>query len=329
MNVSIVVTCYNEEKNIRGCLDSLIHQDYNLGDYEIIVSDGNSSDRTQPIVKECIHQFSKVKLVIETKRGTAAGRNAGIKAAGCDYVAFIDADCEAPSNWLSGLAENFKRIKSESDKVAAVGGRNISPKTGDNFIRAIEIVLDSYIGSFNSIQGRQLNSSAFVSSLSTANALYDKKSLIEVGCFDESLMSEAEDADINYRLSSRGYLFLFVPNSFVWHKMRATPLSWLKNMFRYGKGRARLLKRYPGMWNISFLLPILFILAMASIILSVFLKIFYIPLLYFPFILLFSLYQCKRKKTLHLVFIVAYIYIIHHLAYSLGELYGLTNYRVK
>ena len=329
MNISVIITCFNEEENIQECLNSLVHQSYPEDRFEIIVADGGSKDSTQPIVKELMLTYQNINLVVESKRGTAAGRNAGVKAAKHDYIAFIDADCEAPTNWLETLVEQYKSIQLTDKNVIAVGGTNIPPENSDGFLQAIGIALDSYLGSFGSVQGRQFSRPMHVSSLSNLNVLYNKKKIIEVGYYDESLVSEAEDADINYRLFTTGNKFLFIPNSYVWHKMRPTPKTWLKNMFRYGKGRARLLKRYPQMWAVSFALPLLFIAAISTLFFTPFSNIFTLPAIYFPALLCFSLYMCIKKKHPELVLHVMLVYLIQHFGYATGEAYGLLHTKVK
>jgi glycosyltransferase involved in cell wall biosynthesis len=329
MYVSVIITCFNEENNIRECLNTLVCQTYPDDKFEIIVADGGSKDGTQCIVKELVQTFQNINLVIEPKKGTAAGRNAGIKAAKFDYIAFIDADCEAPQNWLETLVEQYQNIQLTDKNVIAVGGTNIPPENASGFLQAIGIALDSYLGSFGSVQGRQFKKPMHVSSLANLNVLYDKQKIIEVGYYDESLVSEAEDADINYRLFSTGNRFLFIPCSFVWHKMRPTPKTWLKNMFRYGKGRARLLKRYPQMWAVSFALPLLFIAAISTVFFTPFSNIFSLPAIYFPALLCFSLYMCIKKRHPELVLHVMLVYLIQHFGYATGEVYGLLNKKVK
>lgn len=329
MNVSVIITCFNEEKNIRECLSTLIHQTYPKGKYEIIVSDGGSKDGTQDMVKEFTQIYCNVNLVVETKKGTAAGRNAGIKAAKYNYIAFIDADCEAPQNWLETLVEQYQNIQLTDKKVIAVGGTNIPPENSGSFLQSIGIALDSFLGSFGSVQGRQFKKPMRVSSLSNLNVLYDKQKIIDIGYYDESLVSEAEDADINFRLLSAGNRFLFIPDSFVWHKMRPTPKTWLKNMFRYGKGRARLLKRYPQMWTVSFTLPLLFIAAIFSLFFTPYSNIFSLSSIYFPALLCFSFYMCIKKRHPKLVLHVMLVYLIQHFGYAAGEVYGLLHTKVK
>ena len=328
MNISIVVPCLNEEKNIRRCLESLVRQNYS-GGFEILVVDNGSRDRSQEITADFSTFQPEVRLILESREGTAAARNTGVRNARYDFLAFTDADCEVPVNWLSLLAKKYREAKPEDQNVIAVGGRNIAPEDASPFVKAIEIVLDSYLGSFSSVQGRQFPHPVFVSSLSMTNALYEKEKLVGVGGFDESLGREAEDAEINFRLIRAGYKFLFVPESFVWHRMRSSPRQWVKNMFRYGKGRARLLKRYPKMWNIHFTLPLFFLGIFVWVFLSAVSAVFLLPLFYFPLILGISLFQTFRKKMWSSLGYVALIYILQHFGYAAGEFYGLINPRVK
>jgi cellulose synthase/poly-beta-1,6-N-acetylglucosamine synthase-like glycosyltransferase len=328
IEVSVIVPCYCEERNIGACLESLVSQDYE-GRYEIVAVDNDSRDRTQEIILGLAEKHPQIRLAVEVKRGTSAGRERGVREAKYDHIAFIDADCMAPSNWLSVLAEHYQGLGSEIADLAGVGGKNLAPADASGFIKAIEIALDSYIGSFNSVQGRQFSRAAQCSSLSMTNALYKKKWIVETGGFDKSLKSEAEDAEINHRIASRGGRFVFIPESFVWHRMRSSPLGWFRNMFRYGKGRARLLKRYPGMWTPSFILPLIFVSAMLSVSLSVLSSYFLLPVLYFPFLAGFSFYQALRKRTPRLAGHVMLVYVFQHFGYALGEVFGLLSPRVR
>ncbi|MDY6972039.1 MAG: glycosyltransferase [Thermodesulfobacteriota bacterium] len=329
MNISVIIPCLNEEANIEPCLNALLKQTYPGGRYEIIVVDGGSMDRTQAVVRDIEKAHENVRLILEFKKGTAAGRNTGVKASRYDHVAFIDADCEAPRDWLTTLVHHYGEARKKDRKVAAVGGGNIPPENSDEIIRAIAIALDSYPGSFGSVQGRRFKKMFPVASLANLNALYDKKAVIDVGRYDESLGSEAEDADLNFRLHSAGYRLIYVPDSFVWHKMRATLRAWYANMFRYGKGRARLLKRYPQMWSVSYCLPIIFLIGISSVVFAPILELFLLPLFYFPFIFVCSLFQCLRNKRPALTFHVMFVYVIQHFGYAIGEVYGLLNPNVR
>lgn len=323
--VSVVVVCLNEAECIGMALESLIRQDYPSDNVEIIVVDGASKDGTQEIVRRFADE-SGVRLVVEPRKGTAVGRNAGIQAATHDHVAFIDGDCEAPENWLSILME---AMESADQSVVGVGGANIPPDGASSFVQAIGVAQDSYAGAFNSAQGRQFQASRLVDSLANCNVVYRKQAVLDANGFDETLMSEAEDADLNYRIRQNGGDFLFVPRSYVLHWMRATPRAWYRNMFRYGKGRARLLKRFPDMWTLSYILPPLFLTGMLAVLLAPLWAGFALGLLYFPAILGYSWWLAARKKKPELFLHVFTVFLVQHFGYALGEVYGLLNPEVK
>jgi len=328
MGVSVIVPCLNEEANIGPCLDSLAVQDF-PGDLEVLVVDNGSGDRTGVIAAARAATDPRFRLIVEVRRGTAAARNAGLRGAAYDLLAFIDADCEAPPGWVSLLVRSCEDIRAKDPSVAGVGGRNIAPPTASPFVRAVEIALDSWFGSYSSPQGRQFAQAFLVPHLSLVNALYEKEAMLSIGGFDDSLADEAEDAEINFRLARSGRKLLFVPGSFVWHKFRASPGPWLRNMFRYGKGRARLLKRHRRMWALPYLIPLVFLASLAAVPLALWSPVFLLPLLYFPLIMGVAAAQAGRRKAWPLFGRLCAVYILLHLGYSAGELAGLVDPRVR
>ncbi|HAT50691.1 MAG: glycosyltransferase [Nitrospirae bacterium] len=327
--ISVVIICLNEAANIGACLHSLTCQDYPVEQVEIIVVDGGSQDGTLEEVASFQRRWPHVRVEIEPRRGAAIGRNTGLWAARNPYVAFIDADCQAPEGWLQRLAERFVHHTRNDSQVVAVGGGNIPPDGDHPLEEAIAIALDSFVGSFNSPQGRAWDHEREVVSLPTLNVLYDKKRVLEVGGFDITLQSDAEDADLNYRLRLKGERLIFIPNLAVRHHFRPTLTTWYRNMFRYGRGRARLLKRHRGMWSWIYLLPPLFVLGFASMVLAPWWPFFWLPLLYFPCIVIYSGILCAKRKRLDRWARVAAIFVIQHFGYGYGQVYGLLNPSVR
>ena len=328
-NISVIVVCLNEEFYIAKCIDSLLAQDYRKDLLEIIIVDGNSSDRTLEIAQSYTHSKPRVSVVVEHKLGTAAARNRGIREAHSELVAFIDGDCIAPSDWLSTLVSAYREEKQSMSNVAGVGGRNVPPPGADNFLQGIEISLNTYIGSFSSSQGRQFKKRRRVESLATLNVLYDKSVLLDIGLFDETLGSEGEDAELNFRLIKSGYELVFIPELVVYHFLRSSPSSWFWNMFRYGKARARLLKRHRQMWNLKYVLPPLFGMIMVAVIFSPFNMAFLLPLIYFPLLFLYSIFIGIKQSAGRLFFYIYVTYIAEHFGYASGMIYGLTNRKVR
>ena len=90
--VSVIVPCFNVEKYITECLESLINQ--KLKDIEILCINDHSTDETLSILKKYELQYSdKIKVLnLENKRGCSAARNSGLKEAQGEYIGFVDAD---------------------------------------------------------------------------------------------------------------------------------------------------------------------------------------------------------------------------------------------
>lgn len=89
--VSVIVPCYNAEKYIANCLDSLVVQ--TLADIEIICIDDMSTDATYEVLKR--YSKSDSRIVVKQHKqnlGVAATRNTGIQSARGEYIAFVDSD---------------------------------------------------------------------------------------------------------------------------------------------------------------------------------------------------------------------------------------------
>ena len=91
IRISAVIPAYNCEKYIGRAIQSVLSQTRPVD--EIIVVDDGSTDTTAEIVRSF---GDKVKLIQQENAGECAARNTGIKAASCQWVAFLDADDE----WL-------------------------------------------------------------------------------------------------------------------------------------------------------------------------------------------------------------------------------------
>ncbi len=113
--VSVVVCTYNGARTIRDCLKGLGRLEY--PDYEVIVVDDGSTDRTAAIAREY-----DCRLISTENRGLAHARNVGLAAATGEIVAYLDDDASPDPRWLTYLAATFLTTSH-----AAVGGPNIAP----------------------------------------------------------------------------------------------------------------------------------------------------------------------------------------------------------
>lgn len=86
--VSIIMPAYNAERYIREAIDSVLTQ--TLADWELLVVDDGSTDRTPVILREI--RDARVRILHQENQGPATARNTGLEAATRKYVAFLDAD---------------------------------------------------------------------------------------------------------------------------------------------------------------------------------------------------------------------------------------------
>jgi glycosyltransferase involved in cell wall biosynthesis len=98
--ISIVIPTLNEEEYLPKLLESIKKQDYK--DYEIIVADAKSKDKTRKIAK-------KDGCRIVTGGMPAVGRNNGAADAKGEYILFLDSDVVLPKNFLKRLMKEFEK----------------------------------------------------------------------------------------------------------------------------------------------------------------------------------------------------------------------------
>ena len=90
--ISVIVPCYNQEKYIKECLDSLVSQTFK--DYEVIVIDDGSTDDSAEIVNEYVKHNKNIRLIRQANQGVVVARNNAIKQAQGTYIYPLDADVE-------------------------------------------------------------------------------------------------------------------------------------------------------------------------------------------------------------------------------------------
>ncbi len=88
--ISVIIPCYNQEKYIADCLDSVLAQTFD--DYEAIVVDDGSTDNSVKIIKEYQKKSDKIRLIQQANQGVIAARNNAIKEAKGKYIYTLDSD---------------------------------------------------------------------------------------------------------------------------------------------------------------------------------------------------------------------------------------------
>jgi glycosyltransferase involved in cell wall biosynthesis len=186
--ISVVIPAFNEEKFLPKCLESLKNQDFK--DFEIIVVDNNSTDKTVEIAKK----FGAI-VFSEKNQGVAFARQKGFLEARGGIIASTDADTILPKNWLSRVFEEFKKDES----LVAFGGSCIlysgplSAKLAARYLLPSLLLLDKkFFGSW---------------SLMGCNFALRKSAFLKIGGFNTNLKIN-EDIEISHRLKKIGKIIL-------------------------------------------------------------------------------------------------------------------------
>lgn len=95
--ISVVIPLYNKEKHIETAIQSILSQTYQ--DFEIVIVNDGSTDGSVEEASKI--QDSRIRIIQQDNAGVAAARNKGIKEANGKHIAFLDADDEWDTDYLS------------------------------------------------------------------------------------------------------------------------------------------------------------------------------------------------------------------------------------
>lgn len=110
--ITVIVPCYNVEKYIDKCVQSLINQTYK--NLEIILVDDCSTDNTWKIINKYSKNYENIKCMKNEKNsGAGYSRNIALKQAKNDYISFIDSDDYIENNYYESMMKQLKLEKSD------------------------------------------------------------------------------------------------------------------------------------------------------------------------------------------------------------------------
>lgn len=107
--ITAIVCTYNRCDWLKAAIDSLAAQSLSRSQYEVLIVDNASNDRTVDVVTACQlrHPEVRIRLLREDRQGLSYARNTGFQAAFGEYVAYLDDDAMADPQWLESGLEMF------------------------------------------------------------------------------------------------------------------------------------------------------------------------------------------------------------------------------
>lgn len=232
MKISVIVPVYNGEKTIAKCLESIIASD--LKDFELIVVDDNSKDKTPSIIRSLKCDFIK----LHKRVGAGAARNIGAKKAKGDILAFTDSDCIIPTNWLSRIQKIFKKQK----RVSAITGGYKAP------VKKNIVSLFSHY----ELLFRQRSNDGETDDIISSNLAVKKKAFDKVGGFNEYLKNAGnEDMELANKLNKAGYRIFWDRRNNVEHYFRTNLFEYLEQQYRFARTIVLSVFKFPEMLSIK------------------------------------------------------------------------------
>lgn len=247
--VSIIIPTKNNGDIIEKCLVSIkqtlekfdqnaSHLDYSKEEIEVIIVDGHSIDNTVEIARKY-----GCKIVYENIGTRGGACNVGMRNANGEFIAFTDADCIVHTDWLKNLIRQF-----DNEKIASVGGPNITPEDDTEFAKCVGVVL-SFLSKTGSRYGLDADEVIETFHNSGCNVAYRKKAIEAAGWFNEKLIT-CEDEELDCRIKEKEYKILYTPDAKVYHYRRPTWKRFYRQAYKYAVGRMQAIKLHwkMGKW---------------------------------------------------------------------------------
>lgn len=219
--VTVIIPCYAMWRELDGCLQAIAKNDYPKEAVEVVVVNNEGGERF-------IGWWGDLNVVqiMEAKPGAYAARNAGLRVARGDIIAFTDADCVPTPKWLSsGVAA----ILSGNHRVGGPIFLFSSRQTANLAER------HQFLYAF-----RTQNDFDVREHFATANVFVSKSALTTVGSFNESAFSGA-DLEWSWRFSNLDLKSEYNSEVSVWHPARST----LPQLFAHRKRLAGGVRNFP------------------------------------------------------------------------------------
>lgn len=222
--VSVVVPIYNGEEDLPDLIECLRSQTYPIDQVEYLLVDNNSSDRSKTIIQTAAesNQIKICPLSENQIQSSYAARNAGIRAASSEILAFTDGDCRPQPQWLENLIQPF------SDS-------NVGIVVGEIVALSGKSLWEKYADQQDTLSQKHTLAHPFCPYGQTANLAIRRQAFVEVGLF-RPYLTTGGDADICWRiLRETSYQLKFAEKAMVKHRHRSTWRELQSQWRRYGK----------------------------------------------------------------------------------------------
>ncbi len=256
MKYSLLIPVYNRPDEVDELLESLTRQA--MTDFEVIVVDDGSSVPCADVVSryDCdlnVHYYAKPNSGPGQTRNYAAGHAHG------EYLIILDSDVVLPPGFLAAVDADLSR-----EACDAFGGPDRAHPSFSPTQKAINYAMTSFFTT-GGIRGGKKKLDKFYPRSFNMGMRADVYR--ELGGFSD--MRFGEDIDLSTRLFRSGHTCRLLPDAWVWHKRRTDLRKFFKQVHNSGIARIHLTRRHPGTLKLVHLLPAVFTVGCALLLLLI------------------------------------------------------------
>lgn len=255
IRITVILCTYNRCESLAKAMQSVIASEVpDSLEWEVLVIDNNSTDKTREVVEEFCRQFPlRFRYLRESKQGKSNALNSGIRASKSHILAFMDDDVLVEPTWLANLTRPLLE-----GEWSGSGGRILSQQIieAPQWL-AIEgpYSLGGMLALFDlGDQPGKLDRPPFGTNMAFKRELFDKYGLFRTDlgpCPGSEIRSE--DIEFGRRIMAAGEQLWYEPSAVVYHavpKNRLTKKYLLRFWFDYGRAEVRECAERPDIWFI-------------------------------------------------------------------------------
>lgn len=256
MKYSIIVPVFNRPDEVDELLESLLSQEEK--DFEVIIVEDGSQ---VPCKKVCDKYADRLDLYYYYKENSGPGqsRNYGAERAKGDYLLILDSDVVLPKGYIRAVSEELNREPAD-----AFGGPDCAHESFTDTQKAISYSMTSFFTTGGIRGGKKKLDKFYPRSF---NMGIRRDVYQELGGF--SKMRFGEDIDFSIRIFKAGKRCRLFPEAWVWHKRRTDFRKFWKQVYNSGIARINLYKKYPDSLKLVHLLPMVFTVGTACLLLLI------------------------------------------------------------
>lgn len=250
MKYSVIVPVYNRASECEELLESLTHQTEK--DFEVIIVEDGSSVPCRDVVeryadKLAVHYYDK------PNSGPGQTRNYGVERANGEYVIILDSDVVLPEGYFAAIDAELA-----ANPCDAFGGPDRAHESFSTTQKAINYAMTSFFTT-GGIRGGKAKLDKFYPRSFNMGVRREIYQALE----GFSAMRFGEDIDFSTRIFKSGYRCRLFPEAWVYHKRRTDLKKFFKQVHNSGIARIHLSHRHPGTHKLVHLLPAVFTLGVA------------------------------------------------------------------